>query len=222
MFTISNSESTPKQTREQTTTFRNTQMRSKGWHRKLGMNTTVTQFSSHPSIQGVVLILHKLLLNSSYVLCTVQCGPCPSSIHCNITMKFPIVSYILQGLATQDSMLKLKRFLGDMRPSCQVLCVQEHKLRRGPCIYSARKYGRLQHSILPQLPMDNTLQNNDVLVGCGGSFIAIAPKLVPYIIQHDTILDSEGVWIHLQHPEFGQLGIANIYAPNSQVPYITL
>lgn len=42
-----------------------------------------------------------------------------------------MVSYNVHGLAAYDSRLRLKNFLHTIHPPCQVLCIQEHKLRSG-------------------------------------------------------------------------------------------
>lgn len=138
-------------------------------------------------------------------------------------MKFPILSYNLQGLTARDSSLKLKRFLGDMKPSYQILCVQEYKLRSGSThLLRQQIWNTTVFYIVLAADGQHALRNDSIPTRCGGAFIAIAPKLMPYIIQHDTILGNQGVWIHMQHPEFGPLGIANNYAPNSTAARITL
>lgn len=65
-------------------------------------------------------------------------------------------------------------------------------------------------------------KNAAVPASSGEAFIVVNPQLATNIIQHGVILQSQGVWIQIDHPMTGKLGIANIYAPNSSTDRITL
>lgn len=65
-------------------------------------------------------------------------------------------------------------------------------------------------------------QNVAVLVGAIRAFIAVNPQLAMHVIQHGTILQSLGVWIHIKHHATGKMGIADIHAPNSSIERIIL
>lgn len=79
-----------------------------------------------------------------------------------------------------------------------------------------------QFFIAPARDGAHAQQNDAILARIGGAFIVVNPRLASHVSQHDTILKSQGVWIHLKHPIIGKLGIANIYMPNSATKRITL
>lgn len=91
-------------------------------------------------------------------------------------MKIPIVSYNVQGLAARNSRLRLKHFLQDLHPPCQVLCVQEHKIRSGSEnllrmeIWNAAKY-----FTAPDRDDAHAQRNPAVPAGSGGALIAVNP-----------------------------------------------
>lgn len=60
----------------------------------------------------------------------------------------------------------------------------------------------------------HAMRNDVVLVGIGRAFIVVNLRLATHITQHGSILESQGIWIHLDHRVTSKMGIANIYAPN--------
>lgn len=138
-------------------------------------------------------------------------------------MKFLIVSYNVHGLAARESRLRLQHVLSDLHPPCQIPCVQEHKIRAGSVnLLQAEIWNAAQFFTAPARDGVHALRNDEVTVGAGGAFIAINPRLSAHVTQHGAILGSQGIWIHLDHPVTGKMGIANIYAPNSSAEHITL
>lgn len=134
-----------------------------------------------------------------------------------------MISYNVHGLAARDSRLRLKRFLADLHPPCQVLCIQEHKLRSGSeNLLRMQIWNSVYFFTAPARDGVHAQQNDAIPTGAGGAFIAVNPQLATHITQQGTILQSQGVWIHLDHLATGKMGIANIYALNSAAERITL
>lgn len=61
-------------------------------------------------------------------------------------------------------------------------------------------------------------QNGRVPAGCGGAFLAVGPKWSPYITDFGIITSKREFWVHLEHPQWGRVGVMSIYTPNK--PYI--
>lgn len=109
-------------------------------------------------------------------------------------MRFPVVSYNVHGLAARDSRLRLKNFLNDIHPPCQILCAQEHKIRAGSInLLWMEIWSTAQFFIAPARDGVHAQRNDVVPAGVGGAFIAVNPRLATHITNHGTILDNLGV-----------------------------
>lgn len=62
----------------------------------------------------------------------------------------------------------------------------------------------------------NAQRNCHLPAGCGGVFLAIGPRLRASITKKGIIPPERAVWVHIDHPTLGQLGILAVYAPNGK------
>lgn len=89
----------------------------------------------------------------------------------------------MQGLAVRESRLRLKQFLKDVKPSCQILCAQEHKIRAGSInILQMEIWNSTQFFNAPAVDGANAQRSDAIPARCGGAFIVVHNQLSPYII----------------------------------------
>lgn len=130
-------------------------------------------------------------------------------------MKLCRISYNSQGLTTRGACLNVNCFIQTFEPRIDFLCVQEHKVR-GHVEFLLKQEIWRDALFLISPAFDGVCAHRNPLVpgGHGSLFTAIAPRIKDLISDHGITPSGLGIWVHLQHVSFGQLGIINVYAPN--------
>lgn len=97
-----------------------------------------------------------------------------------------------------------------------MLCIQEHKLRVGRLSRISQEVWPGSHWLCaPAADGVNALRNPEVTAGRGGIALGISLDLAPYITHEGITRCGRAVWICLNHPDWGRLGLLGVYGPNS-------
>lgn len=58
-------------------------------------------------------------------------------------------------------------------------------------------------------------RNANVTTRLGGALVAIGPHFCPFVSTHGIPPSGRAIWVHFDHPNWGNFGIVNVYTPNS-------
>jgi exonuclease III len=130
----------------------------------------------------------------------------------NFYMNLNILSYNIRGLNNPAKVRKMKNYLRTLQPPCDILLLQEYKL----CGINAHELGR---SLWPDsacyiLDAEPGYTLAPDGAGKGGVCTLVSPLLKHLIVSSGSLRDNRALWITLTGTPMGQLGVANIYAPN--------
>lgn len=96
-----------------------------------------------------------------------------------------------------------------------MICIQEHKLRPA-------RLSRISNEVWPGIhwlcaPAADGIhaRNPEVEAGCEGVSLGISLELSTFISHEGITTCGRAVWICLIHPDWGRIGLAGIYGPNS-------
>lgn len=95
-----------------------------------------------------------------------------------------------------------------------ILCGQEHKLRSQNTSWLHGIWPGAEFLTAPALDGVHARRNQRVPAGKGGVFIAVGPKHKGYITNKGIAASGRAVWVHLDLPNCGQVGVLALYAPN--------
>ncbi|KAL3682578.1 hypothetical protein R1sor_000600 [Riccia sorocarpa] len=131
-------------------------------------------------------------------------------------MRIVVGTYNVRGLCSRAARSRLKNVIREIKPSLDILTIQEHKLRENNINF-------LTSTLWPQatlfnLPAANgTYAERNPLVtgGRGGVLLAVSPAISPLIVNHGTLPLQSGLWIHLDLQDGTKLGVAAVYAPHT-------
>jgi exonuclease III len=127
-----------------------------------------------------------------------------------------ILSWNCQGLTSLGRRRRLNTILYKLPRTVDILCIQEHKLQDGNTDLLHCDVWT-QGKIIASEATDGVhgARNCQVLGGKGGVALAFSPKWSPHISTEGILGSNRGVWVILDHPRLGRLGIMGIYAPNN-------
>lgn len=130
------------------------------------------------------------------------------------TMKLQLLSFNACGLNEDAAVANVQSYVRDSIPSPDIVAIQEHKLRGSSL---ARVGNRLWHhatafSLEASVGYGHTPL--DLGAGCRGVLILIHPRWARKIGSSGAIQDNRAHWFVLQGLPGGDIGFANIHAPN--------
>lgn len=128
-------------------------------------------------------------------------------------MKLHLMSYNVRGLNEVGRIDRLKYFISQVSPRLDCLMIQEHRLRHD----AARNVGRTLWRGAKTWCLEATHGYTIAGLGAGkgGVVTLLAPKWVSMITQQGSIMNNRVHWFILGGLPGGEVGFANIYAPNS-------
>ncbi|KAL3675310.1 hypothetical protein R1sor_025258 [Riccia sorocarpa] len=131
-------------------------------------------------------------------------------------MRLTVGTYNVRGLGARIARSKLKVVIQNIKPAIDIFAIQEHKLREVDSDFTIR-------NIWPQATVFNfpatdgihAQRNPLVSGGRGGVMLFVSPTVAPLIVNHGTLPQEGGLWLHLDLLDGRKLGIAAVYAPNT-------
>ncbi|KAL3682785.1 hypothetical protein R1sor_000807 [Riccia sorocarpa] len=131
-------------------------------------------------------------------------------------MKLAIGTYNVRGIGARSARTKLRNVILSIKPALDVMAIQEHKLRDSNIDFITSTIW--PHATVFNLPAADGLhaqRNPLVSGGKGGVLLLVSPTFCPIIVQHGTIPNEGGLWIHFDTADGRKLGLAAVYAPNT-------
>ncbi|KAL3702291.1 hypothetical protein R1sor_020313 [Riccia sorocarpa] len=131
-------------------------------------------------------------------------------------MRLVLGTYNVRGLCSRLSRTKLKNLIRSVKPSLDIVAIQEHKLREQNINFITSSLW--PHAAIFNLPaIDGVHAERNPLVtgGKGGVLLAVNQSLVPLIVSNGLLPFNGGLWIHMDTPDGSKLGVAAIYAPHT-------
>jgi hypothetical protein len=120
-------------------------------------------------------------------------------------MRLHIISYNMEGLCSSDKATRIKTMIKDFRPSVDLFCGQEHKMREKALRMLPYKLWREAEFVLaPALDGAYAARDAQAVSGKGGLFIAIGPSMKPCITGKGAFPSGRGVWVTFDHPKLGK------------------
>lgn len=58
------------------------------------------------------------------------------------------------------------------------------------------------------------MRNPNVIVGCGGVFLAIGPRMQQFVTDKGIVPSGRATWTNFEHPSLGKFGMIVVYSPN--------
>lgn len=111
--------------------------------------------------------------------------------------------------------LRVRLILEGLQVRPDVICLQEHKLRRGRTDRIQKEVWRPAHWITaPAAEGIHAFRNRNVMAGRGGVAIGIHREFHSYITKEGFLPRGRAAWVCLDHPVWGRLGFVGIYGPN--------
>lgn len=124
------------------------------------------------------------------------------------------MSFNLRGLTTTIKRIQTKCFIQDLHKPLDILSGQEYKIRRENLGWLNGIWPQAEIIANPAVDGRPARRNNCVPMGKGGIFLAIGPRLKASIIDKGFVPSGSTIWVHLDHPTLGKLGVLVVYAPN--------
>jgi exonuclease III len=126
------------------------------------------------------------------------------------------MSYNLQGLTSRNRRVRFRTFLRDLDCIPDVLCIQEHKIRVSQLgILKKEIWNSALFISAPAADGVHAQRNDGVIGGKGGVSLAVGSRISPFVSASGVLPCPRAVWVHINHPRWGALGVMGIYAPNS-------
>lgn len=131
-------------------------------------------------------------------------------------MEFNIATYNCRGLTNLVERIKAKCFVHDLLDPLDVLSGQEYKARRQNLGWLDSIWPLAEFISAAAIDGKNAYRNPHVPAGHGGVFLATSPRLKASIPDMGFVPSQCVVWVHIDHPTLGNIGILAIYVPNGK------
>lgn len=132
-------------------------------------------------------------------------------------MRLNLLSFNARGLNEQAAIDSLQLYIQDCRPALDIVMIQEHKYRGSALANLGKALWRQAKFWGQEALLGYGHNENELGAGCGGIATLLAPRWTSLVSATGTIHDNRVHWLILSGVPGGDIGIANIYAPNSSL-----
>lgn len=129
-------------------------------------------------------------------------------------MKLNLLSFNVRGLNLDSAVDTMKTYIQNCRPALDIVTLQEHKVRGAPLHSLGDRLWRQATAFPTEATAGYGHDPLDPGAGCGGVITLIHPRWARHIGTSGTVLGNRLHWFILTGLPGGDIGFANIYAPN--------
>lgn len=129
-------------------------------------------------------------------------------------MKLNLLSFNVRGLNDDSAVELMRSYLTNSQPSLDFVALQEHKICGSGTTRLGDRLWRGSQSFVLEALVGYGHDPSDPGAGCGGVITLINPKWASHIGATGSLMENRLHWVILKGLPGGDVGIANIYAPN--------
>lgn len=129
-------------------------------------------------------------------------------------MKIHLLSLNVRGLNEDAAVDTVQAYIRDMRPTLDIVAIQEHKVRGLSLTQVTTRLWRQAKAFGLEASVGYGHNPLGAGAGCGGLITMLHPRWTRMVSANGALLENRAQWFILHGLPGGDLGVANIYAPN--------